>query len=377
MTDRNIVLFSSGVSEQSGLLSALSRSLTEKGYSCAYWRDLFRNARDAHNIALLPMLIKKIPTFDYAVLICEGHDTTTIRRADSSECVHTMRDNVLFEIGLCVMALGLSRTILVTDSLVRLPDDLVGVGKTTALKRVVYTSSDTQSMHRAQEQVLAYIAQVENASSEIDRYIRQSADELTPVVIGAASSTACGYVSNFVFRTLEQIDKGILDSETGETMFFAPDRIFMHIVVPETFDEKTSPAAAAALEKYRKATVPSARNREAEFRYFIRDDALHIVDFPTSIVTSYDTARMILNMNADDTPDVAAAQRFTMKELRLFEATLRAMLTRDYLIQVVREQYASLSPDEQEHIISCVLRVVPDRIEVIRHDFTDTEVTFG
>ena len=371
MINRNIVLFSSGVSEQSGLLSALNHALTEKGYTCAYWRDLFRNARDEHNIALLPMLIKKIPTFDYAILICEGHDTTTIRRGDTAQSVQTMRDNVLFEIGLCVMALGLSRTILVTDPVVRLPDDLVGVGKTSALKRVLYQPSDPHSIRHANEEVLSHIAQIERASAEIDSYIRQSGDVLTPVVIGAASSTACGYVSNFIFRTLEHIEKGIQDTDSGEILYFSPDRICMHIVLPETFDAETSGKAEKALAKYRKAAVLFARNRRAEFRYFIRDDMLHIVDYPTSVVTSYDTARMILNMDADDTLDTSAAARFTAKELNLFEATLRAMLTREYLTQVVREQYAALPEDEREKIITDVLCVICDRIEIIRCSFDE------
>ena len=37
-------------------------------------------AKDSRNISLLPMLVKKIPTFDFAVLICEGHDRTMVQR---------------------------------------------------------------------------------------------------------------------------------------------------------------------------------------------------------------------------------------------------------------------------------------------------------
>ncbi|HHU53869.1 MAG TPA: nucleotide-binding protein [Clostridiaceae bacterium] len=119
MKNKHIILFSSGISEEKGILDSLVSTLEVKGYMCSYWRDLFSGANDSDNIAILPMLIKKIPTFDYAILVCEGHDITTIQRQGTLEQVYTMRDNVLFEIGLCVMALGLSKTILVTDALVR------------------------------------------------------------------------------------------------------------------------------------------------------------------------------------------------------------------------------------------------------------------
>lgn len=80
MRSQNIVLFSSGVSEREGISLAIRDALEGMGYSCSYWRELFRDAKDSRNISLLPMLVKKIPTFDFAVLICEGHDRTMVQR---------------------------------------------------------------------------------------------------------------------------------------------------------------------------------------------------------------------------------------------------------------------------------------------------------
>lgn len=80
MRSQNIVLFSSGVSEREGISLAIRDALGAMGYSCSYWRELFRDAKDSRNISLLPMLVKKIPTFDFAVLICEGHDRAMVRR---------------------------------------------------------------------------------------------------------------------------------------------------------------------------------------------------------------------------------------------------------------------------------------------------------
>lgn len=43
--NKNIVLFSSGVSERSGVLMALRDELEDRGYVCSYWRDLFSKAK--------------------------------------------------------------------------------------------------------------------------------------------------------------------------------------------------------------------------------------------------------------------------------------------------------------------------------------------
>ena len=145
MRQQNIVLFSSGVSEKNGILDFVKTELDKLEYQCSYWRDLFANARDSNNIALLPMLIKKIPTFDFAVLICEGHDQTKMLREDVDDAVPTMRDNVLFEIGLCTMALGPNRVILLTDKQVRIPDDLKGVDNQSAVEIIIYNPDDTDS----------------------------------------------------------------------------------------------------------------------------------------------------------------------------------------------------------------------------------------
>lgn len=374
MQNKNIVLFSSGISEEKGLLSTLMSALNERGYVCECWRDLFANANDANNIALLPMLIKKIPTFDYAVLVCEGHDITTIKRRDSNETVYSMRDNVLFEIGLCVMALGLSRTILITDSKTRLPDDLVGLNHETALKRITYSGNDEDSYARVSDSLTDYLISMESVSDEIDQYIQTTGYNLSPVIIGAASSTACGYVSNFVFRTLEHINDGIVFKADGQTHRFPIEKVFMHIILPKTFDKTTSRISRGVMSQYQQGCIPSARNRSAEFCFEIRGDELHIIDFPTTLVTSYDIAKIILSLNADDTMDKRAAARFTSKELNLYEANLRHLLSENYLTQVINEQYPDLDADKRHEMIKRVLDIIENRLYIEYFDDTENKI---
>ena len=326
----NLILFSSGVSENNGLLGKIKDALTDKGYQCAYWRDLFRHAYDPSNIALLPSLIKKIPTFDYAVLICEGHDRTIMQRNGELIEVNSMRDNVLFEIGLCSMALGLSKTILVTDALVHIPEDLSGKNGKLAIKKI--------ELSRTEETV-----------EEIDKYIQDTGGVLTPVVIGAASSSAEGYANNFILRTLEHIEEKVVIGE--EEYQFPMEKIHLHIILPTAVTSKTAKFAMENFEDLKVGAVPNARSRSAVFRCRIQGDELHIYDFPTSIVTSYHTAKMILNIDADDVDDLEAGTRFTNKELHLFEATLKSLLKEAYVSKCI-DANCSDDTEEQRRILS-------------------------
>lgn len=371
---QNIVLFSSGVTEQNGILGFVKNELDILGYQCSYWRDLFADAKDSNNIALLPMLIKKIPTFDFAVLICEGHDQTIINRKDMVEEVSTMRDNVLFEIGLCTMALGLNRVILLTDRKVRIPDDLKGVGNEAAVEIIIYNPGDADSFPVATEKIVEIINKeqvsfLKKSVSDIDTYIKREYSSLSPTVIRAAVSTANGYVSNFVLRTLEKISDGVLLEENGytEKLFFEDENIYIHIVLPYEYSTLTPSQSRKLMNKMSKGYVPSARFRKAEFRYILKGKELHIYDYPTTLVTGYQTARMILRIEADDKTDPNAEKRFNAKELDLFENALKALLNETFIRETVIHFYTDDTKEEEEVMIerlsSMMSHVTVDRQE--------------
>ena len=374
MRQQNIVLFSSGVSEKNGILGFVKEELDKLEYQCSYWRDLFANARDSNNIALLPMLIKKIPTFDFAVLICEGHDQTKMLREDVDDAVPTMRDNVLFEIGLCTMALGPNRVILLTDKIVRIPDDLKGVDNQSAVEIIIYNPGDADSYSAATQKIVKHFKEelasfLEKSISDIDAYIKKQYSSLSPTVIGAAVSTANGYVSNFVLRTLEKINEGVLLEEDGfkKKRFFDDGDIYVHIVLPYEYSELTPSDSREAMNQLRKGCVPTARFRRAEFRYTLKGKELHIYDYPTTLVTSYQTARMILRIKADDETDSYAEKRFNAKELDLFENALNALLNESYIRETVKHFYSDDTEEEEEALIrrlsSMMCRVKVERPE--------------
>lgn len=363
----NIVIFSSGVSEKSGTLANLIDGLTSKGYNCFCWRDLFKNAKDKNNIALLPMLIKKIPTFDFAVLICEGHDITTMYRNNEYITVPSMRDNVLFEIGLSSMALGLSRVILLTDSKVHIPDDLIGINGQLAFKHIIFnnvnlnkTVNDIENYINKNKENYDY----DRVIDDIDEYINNNKRYISPVVIGAATSIAIGYVNNFIIRLLENIVNGF-DAQ-GKYLKFSKKHIYLNIIIPEHYDENTVKWAKEKQSEFSNATLKSARHRDLTFNYKIKDADLYIYDFPTTLVTSYSTAKMILDIQADDETDNYAEKRFNDKELDLFVATLKSILRKDYILNTINLYYPTSNDYEKQVMIDNICYILDHNFKIER-----------
>lgn len=364
----NIVIFSSGVTEKKGILSQIEEKLEARGHRCANWRDLFASARDADNIALLPMLIKKIPSFDYAVLICEGHDDLEIHREKEDEHYKAMRDNVLFEIGLCCMALGLSRVILLTDHDVRLPEDLTGVNQKLAIQQFQYDRRESASQALASDLAADYITALEEQADQVDEYIRRTRDTLDQVIIGSAASIACSYASNFIIRLLEHIDEGIYlkESDKASRRHFDLDKIWVTIIVPEIYTEESIEESRGYFESFQVGAV-DARARQVEFRYVLREDgSIHIYDYPTNIVTAYTVAKIILGMKADDTEDEDARERFISKELDLFVNALRRLTARDhrFIKYTVETYYRNESPEKKEQMLQRICDVIDNRFRI-------------
>lgn len=364
MRQTNIVIFSSGISEKNGTLNEVIEGLKFRGYAVFCWRDLFKNAHESANIALLPMLIKKIPSFDYAVLIGESHDSTTLYRKGKQEHVYSMRDNVIFEIGLSVMALGLKRVILLTDQVVRLPEDLTGLHGELAIKHIIWNQPaemvdgiDRHIYHNSHHLT-------PNVFDEMNSYIENSKYKISPVVIGASTSAAIGYITNFVLRLLMDIDKGFLYQE--ERIPVDISSLFLHIIIPENFDERMMTETKPVHHYLQVGILKEARLRPLSFNFRLENDGIHIFDFPTTLVTSYDTARMILDIKADDDEDPLARTRFYQKELDLFSVTLRIILCKHFIVEKVNSFYPELPDEEKQKIIQQVLYIVNNNLFIER-----------
>ena len=350
MKNVNIVLFSSGISEKNGILAYIKTNLEQKGYNCMCWRNLFENAKDSSNIALLPMLLKKIPTFDYSLIICEGHDRTIMNRMDESIEVMTMRDNVLFEIGLCVMALGPSKVILLTDEEVRLPEDLSGINNEIALKQIQYNQNDIQSIEKSEKEISQYIKKPSKPIMEIKNHINKTSSNLEPMMIGAATGTAIGYVRNFIFRVFENYKNGIKLSDSDQKMFPSLEKLHLHIIIPEDLNEEIFKSIQKEKQALKRGVILDQMQRDINIDYKLEEGVVHIYDYPTVLTASYDTVKIILDMNADDSSDALSQERFIKKELELFKLSIEKLLDKSFIESTVNS-FGSYNAETKEEKI--------------------------
>lgn len=75
------------------------------------------------NTSTLDSLIKTAMQYDYAILVASGDDRVRIRR----KRYVVARDNVIFEAGLFLGALGKNRTFMVVDKRIKIPTDYDGI----------------------------------------------------------------------------------------------------------------------------------------------------------------------------------------------------------------------------------------------------------
>ncbi len=326
---QNLIIFSAGESVRNGKVDYLKKKLGENNINCYDWRELFDNVHDNEHIALLPVLSKKIPTFDFALVFAEAVDSVQLR----GETVQSsMRDNVLFELGLCVMALGTERVILFAENSVHIPDDLIGIGK-IGVKYITYSPSDFDSSVNLLGAEISNTSEAleTNIKTQIDNiidHIRINADVISPVFVGAAVSSAEAYFFNFIIRLLENLEKGIIDTADNSCFVQPIEKTQIRILLPTVIDKNTR----NKINDYYKESkisnylIKDAGIRGLDFKGTVTDGELIVTDIPTSVTASYTVVNSILNIESDDEYDLNAEKRFVSKEIDIYAYTLKKLL---------------------------------------------------
>lgn len=333
---QNIIIFSAGETLRSGLIDKIREQLEGDQVHCVAYTELFADAHDQNNIALLPALMKKIPTFDFAVIVAEGLDL--LNHSDGSQ-FKTMRDNALFELGMCIMALGASRVILLSDEDVHIPYDLAGLDG-IGLKHITFQGDVVNSAVQKIQQIVREQAEMpspplEAQVEEMLSHIQSNARKISPVFVGAAVSSAEAYFNNFVIRLLEHADHGFAPKGSPQDLHAFPDSFEIKIIIPTSLDAHAKQAirsyySRTGLDGY---SIPEAGARELSFHGSYDGNALIIVDVPTSITASYAMVDSILNIESDAAYDPDAEERFIQKELDVYEYALRTLCKPDVAVK--------------------------------------------
>lgn len=328
---QNVIIFSAGESVRNGNVEYIKNKLYERDIVCYDWRELFSKAHDMNNIALLPSLSKKIPTFDFALIIAEAVDTIHFRGEEQT----SMRDNVIFELGLCVMALGVERVILLAEEGIRIPEDLIGIGKIG----IEYISFTTREVDKSIIKVEKLIKKRANnfaesfgtQLSEIINHINVNSELISPVFVGAAVSSAEAYFLNFVIRLLENVEKGFsYQTDDARENYSFPKDFKIKIVIPASVDSLSRSKIIKFYEEIdvEKFVIHDAGTRGLYFngKFDIINNSLIVIDVPTSITASYAVVNSVLNIDSDDEYDALAEERFITKEMDIYAFALKKLL---------------------------------------------------
>ena len=350
---QNVIIFSAGESVRNGNVEYIENQLSKRGINCFDWRSLFKYSHDAEHIALLPCLLKKIPTFDFALIVAESVDSVKMRGELEQG---SMRDNVIFELGLCVMGLGEERVILLAEEGIRIPEDLDGVGK-IGVEYITFKKVKSQEtiglIERTINQKNEVNAQKEILEiDEILQYINRNSDLISPVFVGAAVSSAEAYFLNFIVRLLENTDKGFSSKNNAEARVDFPKDFELRIIIPTSIDCFTR---SKIIDFYKANHIDEFVINEAGIRglyfngiYDSENDKISIIDIPTSITASYTVVNSILDLESDEDYDALAEERFTMKELDVYVLVLQKLLTPE----VARERLSFIrNTDKKEWIL--------------------------
>lgn len=184
---------------------------------------------------------------------------------------------------------------------------------------------------------------------QVSDYVRETCDSYSPVVVGAACSTAIGYKDNFLipliksFRSLADVGQ-VRGPEEDRMAFYDLLRdgtnVEIRLLMPYAETRARFPEALEDPRGFLARRVYVAEgmcpdckvlgnSRSISFCCRVEGPRVVIYDLPTTLLASQRTASRILEIEADDAIERGHLDRLMDKEIDQFEATLRRFLPAD------------------------------------------------
>lgn len=237
------------------------------------------------NTSALDALMRASRKYDYGILVATKDDITKSRGTEA----HVPRDNVMFEMGMFLGSLGLTRAFLFVEKHSKLPTDYNGI-------TVPYFEKDVEgSIEEAVQKVKGAIVS------------SQSSYNLRPV---PSAALALGYFESFV----QKLAKKRLEDEIDFNF---------EILLPENISDLT-----VAIQLYKRAnpseevSVYEKSTRPVVYKY-IGDEELYW-DIPSTLQTLSNLMNMFVpSTEIGLSPD---KQDWILNELRNFKGTLEVLI---------------------------------------------------
>lgn len=296
-----------GSSSEELTLAELAKTQLSTDFDVTIWNDnLWDTAVFRLNQNFLSDLLKASLQFDFGILLGTTDDRVEYRGKEALQ----PRDNVLFELGLFIGRLGISKCAFVIDKEIKFPSDFQGI----TLAR--FTKADPPSFLAAINQVKG----VFRSSFEAEVNFFPSAT-LAAVYFENLINPICRYV----------IDNG---GFTVEGKLFSQCRV--NVIVPERINNDVN----LQFEKLKKGISTTnisfkyaGRPRNISIDTQSTGDVLEFIDFPT-IVTgiNYAISNLLPNDFTKLSPDYDA---ILDRELTRFVTTLKLLLVKSGFDEMV------------------------------------------
>ena len=184
----------------------------------------------------------------------------------------------------------------------------------------------------------------------IGDYICETCDSYSPVVVGAACSTALGYRDNFLMAFSKAVEKtdftvpgsamcGGKDAPWLRDALSHPENVEIHVLLPSMESVEKYPEALSNTRMFLGEHLYGQHGTFADC--MIVDPArtigfcckpvgnrLQVIDMPTTLLASQKTAQKILDIKADDAIEKDHLSRLLAKEIDLFRTTLVQFLAK-------------------------------------------------
>lgn len=300
-----------GSSSEELELAKKAKEVLDNDFDVVIWNEsVWEKSVFKINESFLDSLLKATLKFDFGLIIGTNDDEVKVRRVKKMQ----PRDNILFELGLFIGKLGISKCAFIVDEKISIPSDLKGI----TLAR--FKNSDSNSFEEAVRKVKdSFIS-----TSDID------------VNVFPSTTLAYVYYENFIKPTCRYlIDDG--HSYNGNHY----DKYKVLIVVPDKITEDVNLQIEQLKRKIKTQSDKfnyNGRPRTFNVEVEIKNDVLRIVDFPTIISgINYTLSHLIpddFNQKNGDYINILN------RELRKFMKTLKKLILDngfDEIVTIVRE----------------------------------------
>jgi len=242
------------------------------------------------NRSYLDSLLQKIPRFDFAVVVLTADDQTRSREETSL----SPRDNLVFELGLSLGYLGISRVFIVSEKSIKIPSDLSGI------KIFEYEKPS------ASEHLRTALAP---ACNLIREYLEQQAN-LGRLTWVPAFALAVGYFNNFILRICKPLNdfESIEIEMENQKIEITNASVQMKILLPPYY-EFSSNENFKSFEKRHQFKQINLKIGDEIFRniktrqltFDENEKHLEIYDVPNSLITSSHAIRFYLENQGNST----------------------------------------------------------------------------